>query len=155
MVLVLGAGAYARRGGFVGIGNAAAPRWLEVQTWARCNTDTGDQFIVPPDHLGFRNRSERTIYGDWKDGTMAFWSPAFAREWLRRMKTLGLDEIRRRRHERFEGFKRLQEADVMTIAAEMTKGGGRVFLVVTHQHPGLRFREAYRNPAYRVYQVTR
>jgi hypothetical protein len=44
--------------------------------------------LTPPDREGFRVFSERSIVGEWKDGTQQFFSWAFTREWRRRMDAL-------------------------------------------------------------------
>ncbi|MDZ7848057.1 MAG: hypothetical protein U5L96_15615 [Owenweeksia sp.] len=45
-------------------------------------------FFVPPNELGFRVQSKRSIYGDWYDGTKAFFSDQFASLWWERMQSL-------------------------------------------------------------------
>jgi hypothetical protein len=69
--------------------NAQPREWLDVQRWARDSTPRDAIFVVPPSHEGFRVESERSIYGDWKDGTQAFFNADIGYKWLRRMQRLG------------------------------------------------------------------
>jgi hypothetical protein len=45
--------------------------------------------FTPPREAGFRVFSERTIVGEWKDGTQQYFDDAFVKEWGRRMDALG------------------------------------------------------------------
>jgi hypothetical protein len=75
----------------------ARPRWeadpyVEVQEWARSSTPQEAVFMTPPQRAGFRVFSERTIVGEWKDGTQQYFDEAFSGEWLARMTALqGVD----------------------------------------------------------------
>lgn len=100
------------------------PGWIDVQRWARDHTAPDALFIVPPDLSGFRILSERSIYGDWKDGTQMFFNPAFGVEWIRRMRALGYDEALAVRG--FDGLDRLRgaydalgAADLVAVRREM------------------------------------
>lgn len=79
----------ARANPMMNAANAQPPDWLDVQRWARDSTPRDAVFVVPPSHDGFRVESERSIYGDWKDGTQAFFNADVGHEWLRRMQKLG------------------------------------------------------------------
>jgi hypothetical protein len=57
----------------------------DAQEWARLNTPRNTVFLTPPQEAGFRVFSERSIVGEWKDGTQQYFDDAFAREWGRRM----------------------------------------------------------------------
>lgn len=75
----------------------ASVRWesdpyVEVQRWARASTPRDAVFMTPPQRAGFRVFSERTIVGEWKDGTQQYFDPSFSDEWLSRMEALqGVD----------------------------------------------------------------
>ncbi len=56
-----------------------------AQNWARTQTPKTAVFLTPPEEAGFRVFSERTIVGEWKDGTQQYFDDAFAKEWGRRM----------------------------------------------------------------------
>lgn len=93
VVLVWSGYGYIVRENSFSIHNAQERSWLDVQRWAKSNTNVGDVFIVPPYTEGFRVESERGIYGDWKDGTLMNFNPDFGREWFRRMRKIGLKSI--------------------------------------------------------------
>jgi len=65
--------------------------WHDVQIWAKDNTPVAARFLVPTFPGGFRTFSERTSYGEWKDGTAIYLIPSFSDEYLRRMREVGID----------------------------------------------------------------
>jgi hypothetical protein len=65
-----------------------AQSWNEVQAWVRDHTPPEAVVLTPPYRDGFRVFSERSIVGEWKDGTQQFFDAAFAFEWRRRMAQL-------------------------------------------------------------------
>src|SRR4029453_15938708 len=69
--------------------------WRQAQDWARRNTPKDAVFLTPPREAGFRVFSERTVVGEWKDGTQQYFDDAFVREWGSRMAMLGGDEYPR------------------------------------------------------------
>ena len=149
-------------GGFgpsrVSITNAQDPDWLEVQTWARQATDLEDAFIVPPGRMGFRIESERTIYGDWKDGTQTFFNPDFGREWIGRMKRLGYTpRLKTRSWEDLEDFDRayhrLGRPELMAAARDLGSERGRVFVVRSKESAQLDLPLSHENAAFRVYEL--
>lgn len=158
----LGLAAALFRGG-VFFENYPDDQWRDVQTWAHRHTDIRAGFIVPPlwETQGFRVFSERTIYGDWKDGTQMFFNPAFGMEWFRRMQQLGyrsgriaagqkparLDSLLKSR------FLALGEMDFRHIAAEMQPDTGPVYLVTFAARRNIDFPEVYRNRKFRVLAV--
>jgi hypothetical protein len=112
------------RGGFT-IGNKNDGNWLAVQQWARENTPKDAVFIVPPKEVGFRVDGERTIYGDWKDGTQMFFNPSFGQEWMRRMKMLGyVDDSRLG-----ESYAELTAADFEKIKSELESKHSDVYII--------------------------
>src|SRR5258705_384990 len=80
----LGPDAYARKRGKWETGS-----WREVQDWARLHTPKDAIFVTPPEEAGFRVFSERTVVGEWKDGTQQYFDETFATEWAARMEALG------------------------------------------------------------------
>jgi len=149
--LLLGVYAYDGEGWDFSINTAQPPHWQAVQNWAREHTGPQDIFVVPPTwaHEGFRLGSGRKIYGNWKDGTMANWDPDFGREWLRRMRRLGLNDP-----EEFEAdFRRLSELDFLALAADLKPPGGAVYLVYFADGDTLGLPPVYRNPRYVVYRL--
>ncbi|MDD5626989.1 MAG: hypothetical protein PHW01_03225 [Patescibacteria group bacterium] len=133
-------------------GNHQEKFWLDVAKKAKAETGQRDVFIVPPHLEGFRIESERTIYGDWKDGTLTFYNPAFGKEWLMRMQRLGYQ----RDVPLKESFFVLSEADFRAIAKETRQRAGeksRVFLVTFRNGKQLNFPLAYGNEKFLVYEI--
>ena len=64
-----------------------------AQNWARTQTPKSAVFLTPPKEAGFRVFSERSIVGEWKDGTQQYFDDAFAREWGRRMEIVMAQEF--------------------------------------------------------------
>lgn len=148
IVLVLGCGAYLRNDNF-SIENAQEENWLDVQKWARKSTDLEDVFIVPPNLDGFRIESERTIYGDWKDGSEMGLNPSFGYEWFERMKALGYQKGISLE----DGFKNLDETDFINIANTIRVNGHRAFLVMFKERDTLDFPVIYTNERFTVYEI--
>jgi GH35 family endo-1,4-beta-xylanase len=67
---------------------ARADAWVEMQRWARDNTPRDALFLTPPERGGFRIHSERSVVGEWRDGTQLFFSGAFASHWWERMQSV-------------------------------------------------------------------
>lgn len=150
-VLVAGMyGTYKR--GFIRFTNEQSQEWLDVQLWAKHSTDQQDIFIVPPNSGGFRVESERTIYGDWGDGTQMFFNPAFGKEWIRRMHRLGCED--ESCLEDIEGFLGLKEAEISAIAAEFPHEDRHIFFVTFRTRDHLNFPVVYKNNEFLVYQIT-
>lgn len=63
--------------------------WYEVQAWAKSHTPMDAQFLVPTFPGGFRVFSERSSWGEWKDGQAAYHFPPFADVYRERMHALG------------------------------------------------------------------
>ena len=64
-----------------------------AQNWARENTPKNALFLTPPKEAGFRVFSERSIVGEWKDGTQQYFDDGFAKEWGARMETVMAQEF--------------------------------------------------------------
>ena len=62
--------------------------WLKTQIWARYNTNQNCVFLVPFYSKGFRVESRRSIIGEFKDGTLSFYSRDFALDWMKRLELL-------------------------------------------------------------------
>lgn len=146
LVLALGAAAGLLRGGFT-IQNKQEANWLQVQEWAKENTSKDAVFIVPPRLEGFRVESERTVYGDWKDGTQMFFNPLFGQEWMRRMKMLGyLDD-----NQLDETYSALTEQDFEKIKEELNNHTSAY--IVCYNEKSLSYPETYSNAAFRAYKL--
>jgi hypothetical protein len=113
--------------------------WREVQDWVRVNTPKDAIFVTPPQEAGFRVFSERTVVGEWKDGTQQYFDEKFATEWAARMEALGPAD-----------YVKMSDDQLTQIARRF----GASFVVVPTRrrgHPGLE--EEYQNSHYAVYRV--
>ena len=132
------------------VDNAQERDWLDVQRWAKHNTEPQDYFIVPPTIRDeFRDESDRPVYGDWEDGGLMNGNPAFGHEWFRRMTALGYG----RRGTFEDSFKASTEKDFLKIAKEVTISRHRSYLVEDAAGNKLNFPISYENPKYIVYDV--
>ncbi len=59
-----------------------------AQNWARTETPRAAVFLTPRKVAGLRVFSERSLVGEWKDGTQQFFVDAFAKEWGGRMEVV-------------------------------------------------------------------
>ncbi|MEO5761777.1 MAG: DUF6798 domain-containing protein [Vicinamibacteria bacterium] len=64
-----------------------------AQSWAQQSTPKTAVFLTPPKEAGFRVFSERSIVGEWKDGTQQYFDDTFAKEWGRRMEIVMAKEF--------------------------------------------------------------
>ncbi len=150
--LAVGGVAYAMQKNFT-IYNAQDKLWLDVQYWANKNTSSTAMFIVPPSIEGFRVESERTIYADWKDGTLLNFNPQFGTEWLRRMKKLGYKKGDRDSLER--GYMSLAEKDFIGIIKEQSLDKGPWYVVMYKERGDLNLPIVYQNGKFIVYRTTK
>jgi hypothetical protein len=115
-----------------------AGAWRRVQVWARENTPRDAVFLTPPEQTGFRVFSERTIVGEWKDGTQQYFDEGFAREWDARMGELD--------PQRFPG---LPSPRILELARRYGAS-----YVVLPRPPGRRdLALVFRTPGFDVYRV--
>lgn len=108
--------------------------WRAVQDWVRKNTPRDSVVLTPPREAGFRVFSERTIVGEWKDGTQQYFDDGFVREWGARMEALG------------EDLAPLPEAQLLALADRY-----RARYIVMPRRPRKALRVLYRNPSFVVY----
>jgi hypothetical protein len=64
------------------------PDWIDAQLWARAHTPPDALFLTPAQVNGFRVHSQRSIVGEWRDGTQLYFSTAYAQPWWERMNAL-------------------------------------------------------------------
>ncbi len=55
--------------------------WIDVQLWSKEHTTPACAFLVDFYSQGFRVYSQRSIVGEYKDGTLSFYSDDFAKTW--------------------------------------------------------------------------
>lgn len=140
------------------IRNGQPAAWIDVQRWARARTAKDAVFIVPPGHDGFRIESERAIYGDWKDGTQAFFNATFGREWLTRMHRLGYrPELQVRGLTGMEllddAYRELERSELLAIARELEPSSVYAVDFAGSKRWSAAEEPAYRNDEYVVYEL--
>lgn len=109
--------------------------WIDVQLWAKDNTDKSAKFLVPPNQTGFRIFSQRSIVGDVKDGAVVVYSQQYALTWKEIMSDLKNYE---RKDEK--GFKDLQRMYSFN------------YLITSKKH-NLHLIEIYGNSSYQIYKL--
>jgi GH35 family endo-1,4-beta-xylanase len=62
--------------------------WVDVQRWAQQHTPTDALLLTPAHPGGFRVHAQRSIVGEWRDGTQLYFSADFAEPWWSRMHDL-------------------------------------------------------------------
>jgi hypothetical protein len=111
--------------------------WRATQDWVRTHTPRSAVLLTPPKEAGFRVFSERTIVGEWKDGTQQYFDDAFVKEWGARMEALGDD------------YETLPEDRLLALARRF----GASYVVLPRQPPRRGLVLAYRNPSWAVYRT--
>ncbi|MDZ4844070.1 MAG: DUF6798 domain-containing protein [Chitinophagales bacterium] len=134
------------------ISNSQNKEWLSVQQWARENTPQDAAFIVPPYMEGFRVESERTLYGEWKDGTQMIFNPSFGHEWMRRMENLGYKK--KNSTSLKDAFQQLTPSDFEKVAIEMSPAHSKIFAVVPAEIKNLNFPVSYSNEKFSVMEIS-
>jgi hypothetical protein len=119
-------------------GRWEAGAWRRVQAWARLNTPRDAVFLTPPEQTGFRVFSERTIVGEWKDGTQQYFDDGFAREWDARMRELDAQR-----------FLELPSARILELARRY----GASYVVLPRSAARKDLDLAFRTPGFDVYHV--
>jgi hypothetical protein len=75
--------------GMFSIPGSTPSDWAAVQLWARDNTPRDAVFLVPTFMEGFRVLSQRSSWGEWKDGTAVYWYQPLADTYISRMRDVG------------------------------------------------------------------
>ena len=117
--------------------SAGSPAWRATQDWVRTHTPRSAVLLTPPKEAGFRVFSERTIVGEWKDGTQQYFDDAFVKEWGARMEALG------------DGYDKLSDARLLELARRF--GASYIVLPRATGRRGLTL--SYRNPSWAVYRA--
>jgi len=112
--------------------------WRAAQNWVRENTPPGAVLLTPPQEAGFRVFSERTIVGEWKDGTQQYFDDAFVREWGSRMEGLG-DE-----------YARFPDEQLLALAHRFGAG----YIVVPRRNRPRALPRLYENAGFEIYSAT-
>ena len=67
---------------------AADAAWFDAQRWVRDHTPVDALLLTPPQMGGFRMLSQRSLAGEWRDGTQLYFSGAFTKPWWNQMNLL-------------------------------------------------------------------
>lgn len=114
--------------------------WREAQDWARRSTPKDAVFLTPPREAGFRVFSERTVVGEWKDGTQQYFDDGFVREWGDRMQAL-----------RGDGYASLSDRELLDLASRY----GASYIVLPARPIRRTLVPAYRAKGYAIYRALR
>jgi hypothetical protein len=114
--------------------------WREAQDWARLHTPKQAVLLTPPTEAGFRVFSERTVVGEWKDGTQQYFDDAFVKEWGTRMELLGGAEYQHLSDDRLLSLARSYRASYIVLPAKP-------------EHPQLA--EVFKNRGFAIYEARR
>lgn len=109
--------------------------WIDLQLWARANTDKNSMFVVPPYKTGFRIFSQRPIIGDIKDGAVVIYSEDFANRWSKILTDL-------------QNYKDFNEADFIRLKQEYHYN----YVVVDNGHV-YQLNRVYKNGTYSLYKI--
>lgn len=143
-----GAGWYLRGGLNIDQGKQKAS-WYEVQDWFAMNTAIDALAIIPPSEIGFRVRSQRASYGDWFDGTKAFFSEAYAQYWQEHMHNLGAKDPLKLE----ETYRALSLEHFQEIARAEESKHSEIYIVHFADGQGLKAEEVFSNSDYRIYRA--
>lgn len=123
--------------------------WRSVQEWARTNTAKDAQFLVPTYPCGFRVFSQRSSWGEWKDGQAAYHYPPFADVFRERMLALGYSwQEWRGTKPMIENYKHLTLDVLLTLARE-----NRLSYVIQFRDVAYPLAPVFANQHYAVYKV--
>ncbi|MGA2496347.1 MAG: DUF6798 domain-containing protein [Tepidisphaeraceae bacterium] len=127
--------------------------WVDAQNWARKNTDPSARFLTPPNQSGFRIYSERSVVGEWRDGTQAYFNAAFATDWWKKMKLLRpnlmYDEQGLRELNPGRPFRDLPDDELL----KMAKDNNASYVVVHNTGKGRGLKLTYQNKSWSVYEA--
>lgn len=147
--LVLGIVAMVFRGGMNIEEGKQDANWYAVQDWFRTNTDVNSLAIVPPSEAGFRVRSQRASYGDWFDGTKAFFSERYAEYWLDHMSQLGCTNP----NTLSEDYQKLNTADFQAIWEKEQANFSEAYVVHYADKEVEKLNCVFKNERFAVYQL--
>lgn len=124
--------------------------WREIQQWAKMNSPLDTQFLVPTWPPGFRAFSERSSWGEWKDGNQGYYFPPMTDIYRQRMAALGIRpgsvwigfEAMR------DNFKRLSWERLVDIARE-----NHLRYIVQYRDVAYPVPPAFANNTFAIYKV--
>lgn len=147
--LLIGALAFFMRGGLQIDQGSQDNDWYAVQEWFRQNTAEDALAIVPPSQPGFRVKSMRSCYGDWYDGTKAFFSEAYAEYWFDHMSKLNCTDPQRLK----ESYSDLKADDFLRIWEEEASRHSEAYVIHFADRSVEKLPIAYANKQFVVYSL--
>jgi uncharacterized membrane protein YhdT len=66
---------------------------IDLAEWAKRDSPLDSVFLVDPEWGGFRSLARRSSFVTWKEGAAILWYQPFAREWVKRIRVLGVDPL--------------------------------------------------------------
>jgi len=147
--LVIGALAFFMRGGLHIDEGSQEKEWYAVQEWFKQNTAQDALAIVPPSEPGFRVKSMRSSYGDWYDGTKAFFSEEYAEYWLDHMSKLKCTKPETLK----EDYSKLDSADFLKIWEIESDKHSEGYVVHFADRSIEKLPVAFANDKYVIYQL--
>jgi endo-1,4-beta-xylanase len=96
--------------------------WQQMQRLTRLHTPVQARILTPVRRSGFRTHSQRSIVGEWRDGTMQFFDPAFAAGWAKRMTLLSPENLRHARADDWVTLGAACRADYVVLPREEAQG---------------------------------
>ncbi|HEY7115153.1 MAG TPA: endo-1,4-beta-xylanase [Tepidisphaeraceae bacterium] len=141
-----------------GPGQIESDPWVRAQLWARENTPRDAVFLTPIQPGGFRIYSDRSVAAEWRDGTQAYFTAAFASDWWHR-----IEQVQQRIQYDTPGRNLLikgrplesdSDPELIALCRPRSEGGvGAAYIVLpnsstTPKHNLIRI---YRNAQYSIY----
>lgn len=94
--------------------------WLDLQNWVKFNTEKDALIASPSNRSGFRIHAERSIVGEWRDGTQLYFMPDYADQWRERMSALQLglriNELERNLEDRGRSYIYANDEELLALA---------------------------------------
>lgn len=108
--------------------------WIDIQQWAKLNSNKNAVFLVPPNQTGFRIFSKRTIVGDIKDGAVSMYDKSYAQKWHKLFKDIS-------------NYSEFKENNFAQLAKEYYFD-----FIITSESQTLQLERIYENKSYIIYK---
>jgi GH35 family endo-1,4-beta-xylanase len=126
-----------------------------VATWARRETPENALFLTPNGFANFRLLAQRSLVGDWRDGTQLYFDAAFGPAWLDRITSLEpgltLSQDGKRLISRGENLATLSDQQLVDLAASRYHASYIILPTPPADHPRL-MPVAYHDGRFTVYE---
>jgi hypothetical protein len=146
--LALGGGALILRGSFDFRRGGQSADWYALQEEVQRQTPPDALIILPPQEKGFRVYSRRAVFGEWYDGTKAFFSERYAAYWYNRMAALGCLNP----SELVSDYQAIPLEHFQSLAQQFQGDYSAVYLV-QYAEVSLPLAPAYRNSDFALYRL--